>query len=181
MADLHPVKQETFTIDAMTNVDPKGFVRAVDTYRLTDFGLYMGRGADHPAFGYLESWLLPGLKLRANKFHCRPGVERTEDYYFDIADIDVAGDVWTTRDLYVDLLSTAGRPVEVDDIDELAAATSAGLITAEEAERAIETTLVAVDGITRHGDDPMAWLASLGYELTWATDITLTPAAAPKN
>ena len=61
--DLHPVKRETFNTAEYTNTDPKGFLREVDTYTETDFGLYMARGADHPRFGYLESWLLPDLNL----------------------------------------------------------------------------------------------------------------------
>ncbi|MCP6423677.1 DUF402 domain-containing protein, partial [Klebsiella pneumoniae] len=77
-------------------------------------------------------------------------------YYVDIVDIAVetANDTstWHTRDLYVDLSCVVGEPVDVLDIDELAASTSAGIITADEAERAIEATLTAVDGITRHGD-----------------------------
>ena len=52
--DLHPVKRETFNTAEYTNTDPKGFLREVDTYTETDFGLYMARGADHPRFGYLE-------------------------------------------------------------------------------------------------------------------------------
>ena len=63
------------------------------------------------------------------------------------------------------------------DIDELAAATSAGLITAEEAEKAMDVTLNAVEGITRHGDDAMEWLRALGIELTWADEVELTPVA----
>ena len=39
-ADLHPVKQETFDTAANINTDPKGFLREVDTFRVTDFGLY---------------------------------------------------------------------------------------------------------------------------------------------
>ncbi|WKD57897.1 hypothetical protein CAPI_06785 [Corynebacterium capitovis DSM 44611] len=175
-ADLHPVKAETFDTKAGVNVDPKGFHRAVDVYAVSDFGLYMARGANHPRFGYLESWLLPRLNLRANIFHFRPGAEKDQDFYFDVADISVTGDVWTTRDLYVDLVSLTGTPVDVLDIDELAAATSAGFISAEDAERAIETTLAAVEGITRHGDDAMAWLRSEGAHLTWAESVTLTPA-----
>lgn len=175
-ADLHPVKEETFDLARGVNVDPKGFVREVDTYTATDFGLYMARGANHPRFGYLESWLLPKLGLRANIFHFREGVDERQDFYIDVADIAVAGDVWTTRDLYIDLVSNTGEPIDVQDIDELSAATSAGLITAEEAERAIDTTLTAVEGITRHGDDAMAWLAALGIELHWAERVTLTPA-----
>lgn len=176
-ADLHPVKQETFDTAANINTDPKGFLREVDTFKVTDFGLYMGRGADHPEFGYLESWLLPELGLRANIFHYREGEEREQDFYFDVADIDVEDGVWHTRDLYVDLVSQTGNPIDVVDIDELAAATSAGLISAEEAEKAIDVTLAAVEGITRHGDDAMEWLRALGIELTWADEVELTPVA----
>lgn len=176
--DLHPVKQETFDTAANINTDPKGFLREVDTFLVTDFGLYMARGANHPEFGYLESWLLPELGLRANIFHYREGAEREQDFYFDIADIDVDGDVWSTRDLYVDLVSLTGNPIDVLDIDELAAATSAGLITAEDAEKAMDVTLNAVEGITRHGDDAMEWLRALGIELTWADKVELTPVGA---
>lgn len=175
--DLHPVKQETFNTADNVNVDPKGFLREVDTYRVTDFGLYMARGANHPRFGYLESWLLPSLGLRANIFHFREGIEEKQEFYIDVADINVEGDVWTTRDLYVDLISNTGEPIDVLDIDELSAATSAGLISAEEAERAIDATLAAVEGITRAGDDAMEWLRALGFELTWAEEVKLTPAA----
>ncbi|AKK08401.1 DUF402 domain-containing protein [Corynebacterium testudinoris] len=176
--DLHPVKQETFHTSDRVNIDPKGHQRAVDTFQVTDFGLYMARGANHPKFGYLESWLLPKLGLRANIFHFREGVEQRQDFYFDVADIDVDGAVWSTRDLYVDLISVTGEPIDVQDIDELAAATSAGLITAEDAERAIDTTLTAVEGITRHQDDAMEWLRTLGIELTWADSVNLAPAEA---
>ena len=51
MTNLHPVKEETFNLKANTNIDPKGFLRRVDTYRETEFGLYMARGADHPNVG----------------------------------------------------------------------------------------------------------------------------------
>lgn len=177
--DVHPVKQETFNTTDGVNIDPKGVLREVDEYRETEFGLYMARGANHPRFGYLESWLLPSLSLRANIFHFREGIDEPQDYYFDIAEIsaDSARAMWTTRDLYVDLVSVTGEPIEVLDIDELAAACSAGLISATDAERAMETTLRAVEGITRHGDDTMAWLSSLGIELTWATAVDLTPAS----
>lgn len=173
--DLHPVKQETFNTADFTNTDPKGYLRHVDTYTETDFGLYMARGANHPRFGYLESWLLPGLNLRANIFHFRPGIEVEQDFYIDVAKIQRQGDEWITRDLYVDLVTTTGEPITVLDIDELSAATSAGLISAEEAELAIDATLNAVEGITRHGDDAMAWLAHCGIDLFWSDDITLSP------
>lgn len=117
--------------------------------------------------------------MRFNVFHYRKEAGIPDGIYIDIADISEEDGVWRTRDLYVDLFLHDGKPVEVLDIDELAAATSAHYITAEEAELAIETTLRAVEGITRHGDDPMAWLESLGVTISWANkdDITLTPAS----
>ena len=173
--DLHPVKRETFNTADFTNTDPKGYLRQVDTYTETEFGLYMARGADHPRFGYLESWLLPSLNLLANIFHFRPGIEVEQDFYIDVAEIQRQGNEWTTRDLYVDLVTTTGEPITVLDIDELSAATSAGLISAEDAELAIDTTLNAVEGITRHGDDAMAWLAHRGIDLSWSENVTLAP------
>ena len=41
MTELHPVKQETFNPKSLINIDPKGFLREVDSFRETDFGLYM--------------------------------------------------------------------------------------------------------------------------------------------
>lgn len=204
---MHPVKHETFATESKVNIDPKGFHRHVDSYRTTDFGLYMARGADHPQFGYLESWLLPKLSLRISIFHYRPGFERPQDFYIDIVEIkdavenklptaeNTAGEplpeeesattstvakvepAWHTRDLYVDIVSLTGHPVEVLDIDELAEATSQGLISADDAEHAIEATLRAVEGITRHNDDVLAWLRSLDMPISWAhpESFTLSP------
>lgn len=198
---MHPVKHETFATESKVNIDPKGFHRHVDIYRTTDFGLYMARGADHPQFGYLESWLLPKLSLRISIFHYRPGFERPQDFYIDIVENklptaeNTAGEplpeegsattstvskvepAWHTRDLYVDIVSLTGHPVEVLDIDELAEATSQGLISADDAEHAIEATLRAVEGITRHNDDVLAWLRSLDMPISWAhpESFTLSP------
>lgn len=172
----------------------------VDTYNETKFGLYMARGADHPQFGYLESWLLPDLSLRVSIFHYRPGYERPQDYYIDIVDIskvDISKQdavsptipqsvstetthTWHTRDLYVDIVSLTGQQVDVLDIDELAEATAEGLISAEDAEHAIEATLRAVEGITRHNDNVLAWLDAVNLPISWADPATieLTPAAS---
>ncbi|MDO4927619.1 MAG: DUF402 domain-containing protein [Corynebacterium sp.] len=174
--ELHPIKTETFDIDAMINIDPKSFRREVDHFMRTDFGLYMARGANHPRFGYLESWLLPEVNLRVNKFHNRPEFPATEMYYIDIATVRMGESQWHTQDLYVDLMNDPGDPVRFTDIDELSAATSAGLISPGLAETAIAATLKAVEGITRHGDDITQWLAALGMPLHWASSVELIPA-----
>ncbi|MCZ9308938.1 DUF402 domain-containing protein [Corynebacterium uberis] len=176
MGKLHAIKRETFDVSRAINIDPKGFERAVDTYREAAWGLYMARGANHPRFGYLESWLLPELDLRVNIFHHR--APRPFEYYIDVAAITRTAQVWHTRDLYVDLICVPGQPVTVDDLDELSDALAAGLISPEEGTRALKATTRAIDGIARCGDDPMAWLSSLGVELEWARpeNLELTPA-----
>ncbi|WJZ02258.1 DUF402 domain-containing protein [Corynebacterium freiburgense] len=174
MADLHPVKCETFDTTTNVNTDPKGFHRHVDTFKETDFGLYMARGADHPRFGYLESWLIPDLKLRVSIFHFRKGAEEEQDFYVDVVDITHKDGIWQTRDLYIDLICNIGKPVDVWDIDELSAATAAGILPAEDAEKAIEATLAAVEGITRHSDNISLWLSSRGINLTWAESVKLS-------
>lgn len=73
-------------------------------------------------------------------------------------------------------MSVTGDSVDVLDIDELSAACAAGLISARDTEVAVEATLTAVEGITRHRDDAMEWLRTLGIELTWADEIDMVPA-----
>lgn len=174
MGQLHAIKQETFDVPGMINVDPKGFERAVDVFREAQGTLYMARGANHPRFGYLESWLLPELDLRVNIFHHRE--DHPLEYYIDIAAITHTGGVWHTRDLYVDLICVPGEPCHVDDLDELTGCIEEGLISAEEATRALEATTRAVSGIARCGDDPMEWLRTRGHALNWAEYVELTPA-----
>ncbi|MGJ4086578.1 DUF402 domain-containing protein [Corynebacterium macclintockiae] len=201
MADLHKVKQETFDIARAINIDPKGFERAVDAYELLSAlpvtehpspehprpVLYMRRPTPgHPRFHYLESWLVPHLDIRLNKFHFFEGIEPTQDLYIDIAFIDIddatTPATWRTRDLYVDVvthlpeapsqeqsqLSSKYAPgtssktkVQVLDLDELGEALLAGYITAEEARRALDSTQRLLDGLHEHGS-VAEWLATQG-------------------
>ena len=165
---MHPPKHETFDLLARTNTDPKGFVRAVDEYRLCPWGLYMARPTPgRIQFHYLESWLLPHLGLRANVFHFNPGYERDQDHYLDVATITVGSDRWLTEDHYLDLVVRTGRGTELVDIDELLEAQRLGLLSTEAAEGAVRTAFTAVVGLAEHGHDLHAWLASTGVELSW--------------
>jgi predicted RNA-binding protein associated with RNAse of E/G family len=165
---MHPPKHETFDVAGRTNTDPKGFVRAVDTYRVFPWGLYMARPTPgRPHFHYLESWLLPELGLRANVFHFNPGYERDQDYYLDVATITVDGDRWLTEDHYLDLVVRIGRGTQVVDLDELLEAQRLGLLSSETAEAALRTAFSAVAGLAAHGHDLNAWLSSTGMELSW--------------
>lgn len=164
---MHPPKVELFDVARMTNTDPKGFVRAVDRYDTTEFGLYMARPLDgHPDIAYFRSWLLPAHGLRVGRWLARPGRRLDHDVYIDIVDIE-PGRVWRTVDLYLDVLVRDRRDLRVLDTDEVLAARSAGLLDDEAALRAFERTFAAVDGIAAAGYDVEAWL---GIPLTWPSE-----------
>lgn len=199
MADLHKVKQETFDLARAINIDPKGFERAVDAYEIspTHSGpehanpvLYMRRPTPgHPRFHYLESWLVPHLDIRLNKFHFFEGIEPTQDLYIDIAFIEIddatSPATWRTRDIYVDVVThlpettspeqtqssssyvpgtSLKAQVQVLDLDELGEALLAGYITADEARRALDSTQRLLDGLHEHGS-VADWLATQGVRL----------------
>ena len=204
MADLHKVKQETFDLSRAINIDPKGFERAVDAYELSPNQpatvqsdtanlnpvLYMRRPTPgHPRFHYLESWLVPHLDIRLNKFHFFEGIEPAQDLYIDIAFIEIddatTPATWRTRDIYVDVVThlpeapspeqsqssssyvpgtSSKTKVQVLDLDELGEALLAGYITADEARRALDSTQRLLDGLHEHGS-VADWLATQGVRL----------------
>lgn len=165
---IHPPKVEVFDIAAGTNTDPKGFVRAVAEYRVEPFGLYLAREVpDHPSIVYLESWLLPSLGLRATDFWMRPGHELDQDFYLDIVNVTVDGQVWRTVDHYVDIVVRVGRGLEVLDVNELTSALVDGQIDQVTAQRALLTAFETVDTLAAHGYDLDGWLAGRGVMLTW--------------
>ncbi|MFC9439330.1 DUF402 domain-containing protein [Nocardia sp. NPDC057030] len=166
--DVHRPKVEYFDLADLTNTDPKGFVRPVEQYRVEPWGLYMARTSDHEQFHYIESWLLPDLALRATVFHYYPEHQRDQDFYLDLGEFgQVAPERWKSVDHYLDIIVRSGRGTELLDVDELLAALGAGLVTAAQAQAAIETAARAIDGIAAHDYDLGHWLDSLGVPLTW--------------
>jgi predicted RNA-binding protein associated with RNAse of E/G family len=168
MAALHPPKVEVFDPAARANIDPKGIVRDVEEYREEPFGLYLARPAPGRAqFHYLESWLVPGLGLRLTDFWFSPGHERDQDFYLDVVRVRRDGQRWIATDLYVDLVLKDKLSLRVIDTDELLEAHAAGLVTAEDALYALETTYAAVEGLASQGYDLTAWLSTKDITLTW--------------
>jgi predicted RNA-binding protein associated with RNAse of E/G family len=164
---VHPPKIETFDVAAMTNTDPKGFVRTVDAYQLEDFGLYMARPVTgHEDIAYFRSWLLPRLGLRVSKWGWHPGADRDLDFYIDVVDIET-GPVWRTTDLYLDILVRTGQDQRLLDTDEALAALAAGLIDEAMAERAFLCAFRAADGIATAHHDVDVWLAAQGNPVSW--------------
>lgn len=143
-------------------------MRAVDIYTVEPWGLYMARPAPGRAqFHYIESWLLPSLGLRATIFHFNPGYERDQDYYLDVGQFTAGPNVWHAEDHYLDLAVRTGKGVELLDVDELLTAVRHGLLTPETGERAVQTAVSAIDGLSRHDYDLNRWLADSGMTLTW--------------
>jgi predicted RNA-binding protein associated with RNAse of E/G family len=166
-ATVHPPKVEVFDIAAMTNTDPKGFVRVVDEYRVEDFGLYMARPVDgHPEISYFYSWLLPRLGLRVSRWGAHHDRGFDHDFYLDVVDIET-GPAWRTTDLYLDILVRTGHGQRLLDTDEALAALSAGWIDHEAAERAFLRAFHAADGIAAAGWRVEHWLADQGLPATW--------------
>jgi uncharacterized protein len=168
---IHPPKHETFDLLARTNTDPKGIVRAVDVYTVQPWGLYMARPAPGRAqFHYLESWLLPTLRLRATVFHFNPGHERDQDFYLDVGLFTPGDTVWQAEDHYLDLVLRSGIGVELADVDELLTAVRHRLLSPEAAEQAVQTAVSTIEALSRHDYDLDRWLAAQGMALTWRND-----------
>jgi predicted RNA-binding protein associated with RNAse of E/G family len=166
---IHPPKIEFFDLQAMTNTDPKGIVRAVREYRVEPFGLYLARDViDHHSIRALESWLLPELGLRITDWIYSPGHEWEDHFYIDVVSIDVDADCWRTEDHYLDLIVRPGRGVDVVDTDELLDAVLAGLLDPATAQAALTTTYQAVDGLARHDYHVERWLSAVGIQPTWS-------------
>jgi predicted RNA-binding protein associated with RNAse of E/G family len=167
---IHAPKHETFDLVARTNTDPKGIVRAVDVYTVEPWGLYMARPTPGRAqFHYMESWLLPSLGLRATVFHFNPGHELDQDYYLDVGRYLPGTTAWHSEDHYLDLVVRTGIGVDLSDVDELLTAVRHGLLTPETGERAVQTAVFAIEGLSRHEYDLTRWLADNGMALTWRT------------
>jgi predicted RNA-binding protein associated with RNAse of E/G family len=165
---VHPPKVETFDVPAMTNTDPKGFVRPVDEYRSEPFGLYLSRPYDeHPKIDWIESWLLPDLSIRVTDWWWREGYERDQDYYIDIVNIDQDGEVWRTEDHYLDIVVCTGRTSTVIDLDEYVEAITDGVLAPDAAERALTSSYRALTGLAASGHDLGAWLSGIGMPLSW--------------
>ena len=165
---MHPPKSATFDVAARINIDTKGRARPVQEYRVTPFGLYMGRPVvDRPSAHWMQSWLLPGLGLCVTDWWWNPGHERDQDFYLDVCEIVRDGDRWLLTDHYLDIVLRDGRGAEVVDVDEFVGAVASGMLGPAAAEAAMRHTHRAVDGLAAHGHRLDAWLGGLGIELGW--------------
>lgn len=151
---IHPPKIETFDIENLINIDPKGYTRAVDTYTRHEWGVYMERGADHPGFGYVQSWIFYERNIRATIFHFRAHMDLQQEFYLDIMHFDQQSpSLIRSTDLYLDVVCKTGGFTTLLDSDELAQACHEGVIDAQLTTTAIETSTELVGNLHAHNHD----------------------------
>ncbi|WP_243398384.1 DUF402 domain-containing protein [Deinococcus koreensis] len=170
---VHPVKVELHDVPAMRHHTNTG-IRSVQTYLETDHGLFVAREfIAHPRVRYWQAHLLPAQNVVVCRydFHGR----REHDYHLDIAQITRKGEVWTVRDLYLDILLHDGLMAEIVDTDELLCAHEHGLIDGREMHCAVTVAHATLAALARARYSLRDWQAAQGIRLDWCV-APLTPA-----
>ena len=154
----------------MTNTDNKGFVRPVQEYRETSYGLYMSRTADHAKFNHMQTWLLLRWDCAPTSFTSprdtgRGSVSISMSAGSAVPTTPVAGmpptGIWTWS------TCRRGRS-RLIDVDELFDACSAGLLSTADAQEAVFVATRALVGAADHDHRVQDWLdAQVGEPLTW--------------
>lgn len=144
-------------------------VFAVDRYERGDGWLYLARPfIDHPHIASMEAYLLPALGLQVNRWGHHPGSAYAwYDFYIDVMAFEVQETLWTSRDLYLDLVVVEGRGAHIADTDEFLAAQAEDLLTPKEAAFALTAAHDLLNGLTKHGYSLQAYLEAQGLVLTW--------------
>jgi predicted RNA-binding protein associated with RNAse of E/G family len=142
-----------------------------DTYQVHEHGLYWALPLpDGPEakVKYIRAHLLPKLGIQVCRFEWWRGHPYGGyDYYLDIIEAEVSGDVWTVRDYYLDLLVWEGERAVIHDSDEYLAALEAALLSRHEAAHALTVAHATLNGLGECGYSLSAYLASRGIVLSW--------------
>ncbi|MEW6421629.1 MAG: DUF402 domain-containing protein [Deinococcota bacterium] len=165
MRGAEPVKTEQHDVAARQHHTNTG-VRPVQTYREHPYGLFVARDfVAHPRIRHWQAHLLPTLNVVVCRYDFHG--PREHDYYIDIATITHAGDLWTVRDHYLDILIHDGIAAEIVDTDELLAAHEAGFIGSHELHGAVGMAHRTLSGLARSRYNVSDWLAGQGVALDW--------------
>ncbi|RJF71026.1 DUF402 domain-containing protein [Deinococcus cavernae] len=161
----HPVKTERHDTRNRTHHTNTG-VRPVHTYRPEPHGLFVSRPFQgHPRIRHWQAHLLPthNLVVCHYDFHH----QREHDYYLDVALISVQDDLWTVRDLYLDVVLREGHSAVIVDTDELIAGHAAGFITHTELHLALEVAHHTLSALSAAQFNLHTWATSQGVQLDW--------------
>lgn len=167
---MHPVKVSRFDLVAGTHEVGEVGRFPVGRLEVSEQGLHLWREMPgHPTLAAQEAWLLPALDLVVTRFTPYPGCPAHSRFYLDMASIHPSADLWTVRDLYLDVVVRPDGVPVLWDVDEYAEAVLEGHLTGEEQRRALTSAAGVVNGLFAHGNDLEAWLASLDIRLDWWT------------
>lgn len=165
MGEAEPVKTERHDVQARQHHTNTG-IRPVQTYREHPHGLLVARDfVAHPRIRHWQAHLLPRLGVVVCRYDFHG--PREHDYYIDVATITHAGDLWTVRDHYLDLLVHEGLTAEIVDTDELLAAHAAGYIGTPELHHAVATAHRVLAGLARARYSVEGWLGAEGVRVEW--------------
>ena len=171
---IHPVTVITLDLDAKTKVrDKGGEVERYDleTARAHPHGvLYAHPTPDNKHVTRHISHVLPSLNLQVTRFNWRDTEHPygVYDYYIDIiGEVERDGEVWTLRDLYLDVLVLEGKWARVIDTEEYLQAVDAGHFLSGERDLALERTHWLVNGLGEHGYRLDPFLAQHDIRLDW--------------
>ena len=171
---IHPPTVITLDLEAKTKVRDKGEEIErydLETVQVRPYGLlYAHSTPDNRHVTRHISQVLPSLNLMVTRFNWR----NTEhpygkyDYYIDIiGEVKQSGEVWTLRDLYLDVLILEGKWVKVVDTEEYLQALDAGHFLPGERELALERTHWLINELSEHGYHLDAFLAAHQIQLDW--------------
>ena len=162
----HPIKEERHDVQALQHHTNTG-IRPVRAYRETPVGLYVDRDfVAHPRIRQWQAHLLPLQHLVVCRYHFHG--RREHDYYLDVAQITRDGDVWTVRDLYLDIVLHDGLMAEIVDTDELLAAREANFISEREMHRAVAVAHHTLASLARAHYSLQEWQQAQHLPLDWS-------------
>ena len=171
---IHPPTTIELNLGAKTKVRDKGGEVErydLDTVQRRPHGLlYAHLTPDNKHVTRHISHVLPSLSLQVTRFNWRNTYHPygAYDYYIDvIGEVRQNKEVWTVRDLYLDVLVLEGRWAKIIDTDEYLQAVDARHFLPGERDLALERTHWLVNGLGEHGYHLDSFLAEHQIHLDW--------------
>ena len=175
---IHPVTVVTLNLDAKTKVrDKGGEVERYDleTIQSRPYGLFYAHSVEDDKYvAHMACQVIPSLYLQITRFTWRTDDHPygDYDYYIDtIGEVEQKtegqNEVWTIRDLYLDVLVFEGKRAKIIDTDDYLQAVEAGHFLSGERELALERTHWLVNQLGEHGYSVDRFLAQHNMRLEW--------------
>ena len=172
---IHPVTVLELDADAKTVVRRRGHQGDeiekydIDIIQHRSYGLFCKFAVKNKYITHHFSQVLPSLNLLVTHFNWHSEHPLGNyDYYIDIVgEVEQGEEVWTVRDLYLDVLVFEGKRAKVLDTDEYLQAVDAGHFRPGERDLALERTHWLVNGLGEHGYHLDPFLAQQGVYLDW--------------